>query len=96
MTDNRYYIVRCDRAGVFAGNIKHREGREVTMVNVRRLWQWCGALTLSDLALAGTASPGGCKFTPAVDELVLLDAIELIPCTAKAEASIREVPVWTL
>lgn len=96
MTDNKYYIVRCDRAGVFAGNIKYREGREVTMTNVRRLWMWAGALTLSDLALCGTTAPGDCKFTTPIDEIVLLEAIELIPCTAQAEASIQGVPVWTL
>lgn len=35
--DNRYYIIRSDRAGVFAGNIVSREGSEVTLTNCRRL-----------------------------------------------------------
>ena len=33
-------IVRSDRAGVFFGEIKERNGGEATMVNVRRLWYW--------------------------------------------------------
>lgn len=30
-----YYIVRCNKAGVFAGNIKEWNGREVIMTDVR-------------------------------------------------------------
>lgn len=33
----RLLIVRYDRAGDFAGNIKERNGREITMTNVRRM-----------------------------------------------------------
>ena len=94
--DNTYYIVRCAHSGVFAGNIKHREGREVTMTNVRRLWYWSGAASLSQLALEGVKKPGSCKFTVTVSELVVLDAIELIPCTAEAEACIKGVPEWRM
>ena len=93
---NAYYIVRCANSGVFAGNIKHREGREVTMTNVRRLWYWSGAASLSQLALEGVKNPGNCKFTVTVSELVVLDAVELIPCTAEAEACIKGVPEWRM
>lgn len=31
MNNNQDYIVRCDRAGVFFGKIKERNGSEVTM-----------------------------------------------------------------
>ena len=43
---NQKYIVRCDRSGVFFGEIEKREGREVTMRNVRCLWYWNGAASL--------------------------------------------------
>ena len=92
--ENTYYIVRGDRSGVFAGNIKHREGREVTLTHVRRLWYWSGAASLSQIALEGVKSPKDCKFTVTVPELVVLDAIELIPCSAEAEACIKGVPEW--
>lgn len=91
---NKYYIVRGDRSGVFAGNIKERNGREVVMTNVRRLWYWEGACSISQLALEGTACPRNCKFTVTLDEITLLDAIEIIPCTDKAEVSIRGVAEW--
>lgn len=94
--DNRYYIIRADRAGVFAGNIVSRDGSEVTLTNCRRLWQWVGANTLSDIALKGVAKPKECKFTPAVEEITVLGVIEIIPCSAEAESSIKAVPIWTL
>lgn len=48
MMDN-YYIVRTYSAGVFAGYIKKREGKEVVMENARRLWYWDGAASLSHM-----------------------------------------------
>ena len=45
--DNTYYIVRCDRSGVFAGNIVERNGQEVTMSDARCLWYWDGAASRS-------------------------------------------------
>ena len=94
MKMDKYYIVRGNRSGVFAGNIKERNGQEVTMANVRRLWYWEGACSISQLALDGTAEPEACKFTVTLDEIAILDAIEIIPCTKKAEKSIRGVAEW--
>lgn len=91
-----YYIIRCDRAGVFAGHIKERNGREVTITNVRRLWYWDGAASLSQMAVDGVSKPQNCKFTVTVPEIVVLDAIEILACSDKAEKSIREVPVWKM
>ena len=51
--NEKYYIVRADRAGVFFGNIKERNGSEVTMTNVRRLWYWDGACAVEQLAVNG-------------------------------------------
>jgi len=90
----QYFIVRCDRAGVFAGHIKSREGREVVMTDVRRLWYWDGAASLSQVAVEGVRKPKNCKFTVTVPEIVLLESIEIIPCSDKAEASIRGVKEW--
>ena len=92
--EGKYVIVRCDRAGVFAGVLKEREGREITLTDCRRLWYWDGAASISQLAVDGTVKPVNCKFTVSVEEITVLDAIEIIPCTEKAEKSIRGVPVW--
>ncbi len=91
---NQYCIVRTERAGVFAGTIKERNGSEVTMTDTRRLWYWDGAASLSQLAVEGTSKPRNCKFTVVVPEITVLGAIEIIPCTEEAEASIKGVKEW--
>ena len=88
------FIVRGDRSGVFYGEIEERNGKEVKMRNVCCLWYWDGAATLLQLAAEGTTNPENCKFTMAVDSLEVLDAIELIPCTAEAMKSIEGVEEW--
>ena len=94
--DNSYYIVRGDRSGVFFGEIAARNGREVTMTNVRRLWQWSGAASISQLAKSGTTMPYDCKFTVVVDEVIILDAIEIDKCTKEAVKSIQGVVEWKI
>jgi hypothetical protein len=89
-------IIRADRAGVFYGEIKERNGSEVVMTNVRRLWYWDGAASLSQLATEGVTRPGNCKFTVTVEEMTILGVIEIIPCTKKAEKSIDSVAVWKM
>lgn len=92
--EKQKFIVRCGRAGVFYGEIEGRNGSEVKMRNVRCLWYWEGAATLLQLAAEGTTKPKECKFTMTVDSLEVLDAIEIIPCTAKAIESIESVSEW--
>jgi hypothetical protein len=90
----RYVIVRTYSAGVFAGNLESRNGQEVVLRNARRIWYWAGAATLSQLAIDGTNQPKKCKFPEAVDRVELLQAIEILDTTEKAEASIKAVPIW--
>jgi len=89
-----YVIVRTYSAGVFAGNLKSRDGKEVILNNARRLWYWDGAASLSQLAMEGVSKPDNCKFPCEVSEIVLTEAIEVIKCTQKAYESIMEVKVW--
>ncbi|NTU49280.1 MAG: hypothetical protein HGA87_00260 [Desulfobulbaceae bacterium] len=89
-----YVIVRTASAGVFAGYLKLREGREVTLTSARRLWYWSGAASLSQLANDGVSNPDKCKFPAEVPEVLLLEAIEILPASEQAKISIKEVPVW--
>ena len=57
-----YAVVRTDRAGVFIGCVKSQDGKNVVMVNARRLWYWDGAASLSQLAMEGVSKPDNCKF----------------------------------
>lgn len=94
MSENRYVIVRTYSAGVFAGHLQSRNGREVIMTNARRLWYWAGAASLSQLAMEGVKKPKECKFPCAVDRVELLEAVEILDVTPEAKASIEGVPVW--
>ena len=93
---DKYYIIRGDRSGVFFGNIKERNGKEVTITNCRRIWYWDGAASISQIALDGVSKPEKCKFTVTVPELTILDAIEIIPCSDKAIKIIKEVEEWKI
>jgi hypothetical protein len=91
----KYQIVRTYSAGVFAGYIESRNGREVVMRNARRLHTWYGAASLSELATRGTSKPNECLFPCEVDRVELLEVIEILDVTEDAKKSIDGVPVWT-
>jgi len=90
----KYAIVRTYSAGVFAGYIEKKDGKEVVMRKVRRLWYWSGAASLSQLAVEGTNKPKECKFPVAVDRIELTEAIEILDVTKEAKKSLESVAVW--
>ena len=92
--EGRYCMVRTYSAGVFAGTIVKRDGKEILLKDARRIWYWSGAASLSQLATEGTKNPKGCKFPCPVSEVLVTEAIEIIPITDVARKSISEVPVW--
>ena len=89
-------MVRTYSAGVFAGVIESRNGKEVVMSDARRIWYWSGAASLSQLATTGTSNPKGCKFPVAVPEVLLTEVVEIIPMTDAAIKSIACVPIWKM
>lgn len=92
----KFCMVRTYSAGVFAGTIKDRNGKEVLLTNARRIHYWDGAASLSQLATDGTTKPEKCRFPVAVDEVLLFEVIEIIPITQKAKESIDGVPTWKM
>lgn len=87
-------IVRGDRSGVFFGTLAEKDGKEVRLENCRRIWYWSGANSISQLAVDGVTRPSDSKFTVAVSEIIITDAIEIIPCTDKAIENIEGVKEW--
>jgi hypothetical protein len=91
-------IIRADRAGVFFGTLVSKEntpaGVECEIKDCRRLWYWDGAASLNQLAVDGVSAPGRCKFTVVVPQMIVMQVIEIIPCTDKAIKSIEEVATW--
>lgn len=94
LCDDDYVIVRTYSAGVFAGFLVKKEGKEVELRNARRLWYWDGAASLSQLAINGVNKPENCKFPCEVPVITLTEAIEIINCTKKGKASIQRVEIW--
>ena len=89
-----YVIIRSDRSGVFAGYLANRDGQEVDLRNVRRLWYWDGAASLSQLAVDGVSRPDNCKFSVMVPQQIVLTVIEVIPASEKARMSVQAVKEW--
>ena len=92
--EKKKVIVRGDRSGLFFGTLEERNGREVKLTNCRRLWYWDGAASNFQLATEGVKAPENCKFTVSVQEIEILDAIEIIPCTPNAINSLESVAEW--
>ena len=92
--EGRYCMVRTYSAGVFAGTIVERNGKEVKLKDARRIWYWAGAASLSQLATEGTSKPNVCRFPAPVAEVLLTEVIEIIPITLDAKKSIEGVPAW--
>jgi len=84
-------LIRTYSAGVHYGYLKKRTGKEVTLVNARRIWKWDGAFTLSEVATKGVSKPQNCKFSCVVPKIVLTEAIEIITITSVAEESLKGV-----
>jgi len=89
-----YQIIRTYSAGVFAGYVESRNGKEVVIRRARRLWYWAGAASLSQLAVSGTSKPDDCKFPVEMDRTTVTEVIEIIDCTEAARDSIEGVKVW--
>jgi len=87
-------MVRTYSAGVFLGEVASKDGKEVHLKNARRMWYWDGAASLSQLATEGTSAPKNCKFPAPVPDVLLTEAIEIIPASEAAIASIAAVTVW--
>ena len=93
---NQKVIVRGDRSGVFFGTLAEKEGKEVKLENCRRLWYWGGAASISQIAAEGVKKQEKCKFTVAVSNIIITDAIEIILCTEQAIENIEGVEEWKM
>lgn len=89
-----FVIVRTYSAGVHAGIVESREGKEITLLNSIRIWYWSGAASLSELAAKGPKNPKQCKFGVPVPRITLTEAIEIIECTPEGVKAINDTPSW--
>ncbi len=99
MFDNylgKYCVVRTEHAGVFTGILDDVDSNVARIKDVRRIWYWDGAATLSQLAMEGVKKPENCMFSMIVPEMEVFGVVELIPCTEEARKVIEGVPVWKI
>lgn len=86
----KFCIARCYSAGVHAGVVESVDGENVVLKDSYRLWTWKAD---EGVALSGVAQNGIVKANSKVDvmnPLIYLTGVcELIPCTAKSEATIN-------
>jgi hypothetical protein len=85
-------VVRTYNAGVWFGEIVEKSGNEVIIKNARRMWKWWAkeGISLSSVALHGVKQDQSKIVEPV--PAVWLEAIELIPASDKAVASIEGAP----
>ena len=85
-------VIRTYSAGVWFGEVAEKSGNEVTVKNARRMWRWWAeeGISLSSVALHGVKHDNS-KIVESVPA-VWLEAIELIPASGKAIASIEGAP----
>ena len=91
----RYVIVRTYSAGVFAGYLEKKEGKEVILKKARRLWFWDGAASLSELAEYGVSKPENCKFPCEVATITLTEAVEILDVSKESQECIARVSIWS-
>lgn len=87
MFENQEVIVRTHSAGVHFGTLASHDGKEVVLTNARRIWYWEGAFTLSAVAEKGVKKTS--KLSLAVPQILLTEAVEIIPCSEAAVANLR-------
>lgn len=78
-----YCIVRTYSAGVHAGIVEQINGTAVILRDSCRVWRWAEGFTLNALANEGPQPES--RLSVNVAKILLTEAIEIIPCTPKAE-----------
>lgn len=83
-------VVRCSDAGVHYGEFVARDGRYVALTNSRRLWRFDTEGTGSCTEASRIGPQEGSRVCSVIPEqVVLLDACELLPCTDVAVERFR-------
>jgi hypothetical protein len=85
-----FVVVRTMGAGVHFGTLEEKQGQSIRLSNARRLWQWAGALSLSEVAAKGVTISSS-KISVPVEEIILDTAIEVIKVSKTSNLPGNEV-----
>ncbi len=90
----KHVIVRSNMAGVFFGILTEKNGEEITLKDARKFFYFSGANTVEDLATQGALNAEKCKLTVQVEQIIISDFAQILPCTESAINQINTIPVW--
>ena len=90
---NKKIIARIDRAGVFHGTLDYIDNEIIRLKDVRRIYYWNGALSVTDIAAKGIT---GGKVTVPVSTVEFMSdkIVELNECSDESTKSIEAIKPW--
>jgi hypothetical protein len=91
----KYCVVRTYSAGVHIGYVKsfgEKHPQHAKLISSRRLYQWSGACSLSQVAIDGVDDSS--KIAIPVPEIELTDVVEVIHCSFLAAEFFRGAKAW--
>lgn len=86
-------IARIDRAGVFHGVLDYKDANVTRMKDVRRIYYWQGALSVTDMAVNGIKA-GKVTVPASCVEFETNNVVELIECSLEASEKIKKITRW--
>ena len=86
-------IARIDRAGVFFGTLEAKDNEITRMIDVRRIYYWEGALSVTDMSANGNTNEKISGVAKSV-EFETDKVLELNECTDKASEKIEGMNLW--
>ena len=90
----KHVIVRSNLSGMLFGILTAKNGTELTLKNVRKFYYFSGANTCEDLATQGALNKENCKMTVEIEEMVISEYCQILPCTKQAIAQNKSIPIW--
>lgn len=90
-------IIRTYASGVHYGTLAAHSDRQVELTNARRLWRWfaLNGISLSEVSQNGIDAARS-KVCMTVPTMTVLDALEIIPTSDNAAATIEGAEVYRL
>lgn len=92
---SKLVLIRTYSAGVHFGTLQEhdRKTNHVTLINAKRIYEWSGACSLSQVAIDGVDLSSS-KISTSVPVIILGRAIEIIPMSVKAATQLFEAEEW--
>jgi hypothetical protein len=91
----KYCVIRTYSAGVHIGYVKEfgvKHPQHAKLLKSRRLHQWSGACSLSQVAMDGVGDDS--RIAMEIPEIELTDVIEVIPCSETAAEFFKGAKAW--